>query len=198
MNLKILLVSLFICLKVFGQDEFPPIVGALKTERGFLLYYNYENNPYSIDLEGELDFSQSPLIGYRKFNFEHMSFPDKEFRDDKKPVLINFMEWEINYLNKEYGVKLKTNNKIFILENGLTINYWNYKIPKKFGDDKEFLNYIMDFQYRGWVFRFVVFVQQDESKVKDYLLSLIKRIRFYDQKIDTVKLSHSIRTGQNY
>ena len=49
-------------------------IGAMKTKTGTLLYFNDEN-PFTIELEGELNLNQFPLIGLNDKNFQSLPIP---------------------------------------------------------------------------------------------------------------------------
>jgi hypothetical protein len=174
----------------------PPKEGALKIKDGVLIYYNYQN-PFTISLKGDVDLSKQTItISGNLFDFTYGI--SKEFGEIEKEILINYMKWEVNYLEGVHKKTVKTENR-FINNNGTLINLWNYINPVMLNDEKfNKKAFFADFYKNGFVYRFsfIAFKGTEEEANKN-LIEYVNNIHFYDEQINIPKLQEAIRNGNN-
>lgn len=92
----IILITFVLNLTLCIGQEAPPREGAIKTENGVLVYYNYQN-PFTISLKGDVDLSKRTInIDGNLFEFTYGV--SKQFGETEKEILSNYMKWELDYL----------------------------------------------------------------------------------------------------
>jgi hypothetical protein len=174
----------------------PPKEGAIKTKDGVLIYYNYQN-PFTIHLKGDVDLSNQTMnINGNLFDFTHGS--SEQFGKTEEEILINYMNWEQNYLEDVLEKPVKTESDL-INNNGILVNLWNYTNPVLI-DDKKFNKkaFYADFYKNGFIYRFS-FMAFNGTKVEanKILTEYINEVHFYNAQINLNKLQDAIRNGKN-
>lgn len=190
------LITLFLLTSIQVQAQ--DIEGAIKTEEGFLLYFNYEH-PFTIELKGNVSLSKYPLLNIDGNLFEFGIGYSKEFGNEEKDILLNYMKWESDYINEAHKKSILTTNKLMNIHNRL-INLWSYVNPVFINDkktnDKQFF---ADIYNDERVYRLsAVMFKGSDKEAENILLKAIGSIRFYKSKIDVEKLSNSIMKGELY
>jgi len=175
--------------------------GAIKTKTGLLLYFNLEQNSHTLNLKGEIDASKFPFIKQDSIWFQFVTNNKAEFEKNSKSILENYMIWEFDYLQKQFGEKLMLKNESIEL-NSLTANFWYFENPK-ISDDEIYSpvksTYFLDFTRKDLIFRFsYASISGDNLEAKAILKSVAENIKFYDNGIDIKKLQMSIINGENY
>lgn len=182
---------------VFAQQN----EGAIKTKSGFLLYFNLGVNSHTLNLVGDIDISNFPFIKQNNTWFQFYTASKLDFGKDSKSILNNYMNWEIDYYQKELNEKLNVNNET-LNRNGLIINFWKFKNPV-IRDDKihtpVVATYFIDFIHNDLIYRLsYASASGNDFDAKTILLNIADNIKFYDRNIDMDKLQKNILDGKNY
>jgi hypothetical protein len=90
-----LLILLFFTLSIANAQENNK--GALKTKDGVILYFNLENNSYTLNLLGISDLSNYPFVKLNDKLFEIVFGPKSKFGNEHHKILTNYMNWELDY-----------------------------------------------------------------------------------------------------
>ena len=173
--------------------------GAIVTKEGYLLYYNYEN-PFTINLIGDVDFVKYPTINIDGNLLEINDIISEPFGETEEEILSNVMKWEINYLEDTFKQTLQSKNRL-TQHNGRVINLWNFSNPALLSDFTDQYNqkaFYSDFYFREHVYRlaFMAF-KGTEEEAKKILLQYTDNIHFYNEQIDINKLREAVMNGQN-
>lgn len=175
--------------------------GVIPTNNGLLIYFNIENNYHTLNLDGDIDLSNYPMIKKDNQWFQFNINDKSEFVDSKENVLINYMNWDIDYYEKEFKTKLKTENKL-ITFNGIQVNLWNYRNPKidpKSEHTQVIKSYFANFTHNDLIYSLVyASTTGNDEFANEYLKSLVTNIRFYKNKIVLDKLQQAIENGKNF
>lgn len=182
---------------VFAQQN----EGAIKTKSGFLLYFNLGFNSHTLNLKGDIDISNFPFVKQDNTWFQFYTASKLDFGKDSKSILINYMNWEIDYLQKQMNVKLNINNET-LNRNGVITNFWKFKNPV-IKDDKihtiVVATYFLDFIHNDLIYRLsYASTSGNDFDAKTILLNIADNIKFYDRNIDLDKLQKNILDGKNY
>ena len=106
-KIALIIISFFFSLTAFCQEE----SGAIKTNKGILLYFNVENNNHTLSLEGDIDLSNFPYIKLDD-NFLQFIVNDKRnFITKDSSTLSNYMNWEIDYFEEQFETELEVENE---------------------------------------------------------------------------------------
>lgn len=175
--------------------------GAIKTKNGLLLYFNLKQNSHTLNLKGEIDVSKFPFIKQDSIWFQFLTNNKVDFEKNSKSILENYMIWEFDYLQKQFGEKLVLKNEPIEL-NDLTANYWYFKNPK-ISDAKIHSaiksTYFLDFTKKDLIYRFsYASISGDDLEAKAILKSIAENLKFYENGIDIKKLQMSIINDVNY
>lgn len=182
---------------VFAQQN----EGAIKTKSGFLLYFNAGVNSHTLNLEGDIDISNFPFIKQNNTWYQFYTASKVNFGKEPKTILSNYMNWEIQYLQKQMNVKLSIYNEM-LSRNGVLSNFWKFKNPI-IKDDKIQIpvvaTYFLDFIHNDLIYRFsYASTSGNDFEAKKILLNIADNIKFYDKNIDLDKLQKNILDGKNY
>ena len=196
-KIALIIISFFFSLTAFCQEE----SGAIKTNKGILLYFNVENNNHTLSLEGDIDLSNFPYIKLDD-NFLQFIVNDKRnFMTKDSSTLSNYMNWEIDYFEEQFETELEVENETNSISD-LQINFWNIKNPKI--DDKEIHNpviitFFADFIHKDFIYRFSYSSMSGIKKEANAVLkSLINGMTFYSSPLDMNKLQQAVKNGVNY
>jgi hypothetical protein len=180
--------------QVNAQDK----IGAIKTEKGFLLYYNYAP-PFTIDLSGNIDLSDYPAININGNMLEFNYGNSKNFGKEEKEILIKYMKWEKDYIIQVHNKSIETGNRL-VNNNGTLINLWFYINPNLINDDSHNnKQFYADFykDQKVYSLSYLMFKGSDKD-AEESLIKIINNLTFYDKQIDVLKLSNSILKGELY
>jgi hypothetical protein len=188
---------LLISYSVIGQRN----EGAIKTKSGFLLYSNLGINSHTLNLEGNIDLSKFPFIKQNNIWFQFYTTDKDDFGKDSKSILSSYMNWELDYLQKEMNAQLKFNNE-FMTKNGKETNFWKFINPEK-KNERIYIQvkatYFLDFIHKGLLYRLsYASTNGNDSEAKTILLKIFDNFRFYDKNIDLDKLQQNILQGKNF
>jgi tetratricopeptide (TPR) repeat protein len=176
-------------------------IGAIETEKGVLLYFNEDDNFYTIDLQGTIDLSRFPLIAKDGKWFQFIGYAKESFSGKGDRLLLSFMNWELAHYERSFGTQLKRGHKILSVA-GRQVNFWSFENPKveaRVDFTPVIKTYFADFEHNDWLFRFSHASPVGEDKAAmEFLTELIQNVRFYSQKIDLKKLENALRYRQNY
>jgi len=192
--LLIIFISIFINSISIAQDNNE---GAIKLKDGTLIYQN-NKNPFTITLIGDIDLSNYPIIGINGNLFEYSYGVSTKFGKTEKEILINFMKWEVDYLNKTTTKPIKSETS-FMTENNLLINLWNFTNPALVNDEQfNKRAFYADFYHKGYVYRFCFMAfKGTKEEANNTLINYINKVNFYDEPINITKLQDAIRQGKN-
>lgn len=176
-------------------------IGAMKTKTGTLLYFNDEN-PFTIELEGELNLNQFPLIGLNDKNFQIITNTAQTKSTDIKALLQEYMNWEINYLKETFPDVVKAKSE-FIENKGELMHFWYYQNPvieDAPADIKPFkMTFLLDWKKDHHFYKLVYpSYNEDVESAKLFLVELKNKIHYYTSKIDLERLYENIQKGNNY
>lgn len=175
--------------------------GAIKTKDGFILYFNIEKNSYTLNLLGETDLSNYPIVKLNDKWFEINMGSKSEFGNTPKDILINFMNWEIDYLKNEFKKEIKSKYN-FIDYNDMLLNFWQYNPPIIKTNEISIAvktTYFIDFIRNDLVHRFSYSSSTgNELEAKQFLLKLVDGIHYYKSNIDLKKLQETVIQGKTY
>lgn len=184
--------------KTLAQED---KIGAMKTQYGTLLYFNFEN-PYTVEIIGDVNLKSFPLIEVNNKNFQIISNKATETNLSNTESLKEYMKWEIDYLKETFSDIINTKSDIFTLD-GKEYNFWYYKNPiieNPPADITPFkMTFLLDWKIDNNFYK-IVFpsYNEDVSSAKSFLLEIESKIRYYSKKIDLEKLYENIQDGQNY
>lgn len=196
---KILLLLFITCSStLFSQEN---NFGAMKTKNGTLLYYNTES-PFTIDIDGNVNLEQFPLIQVDDKGFQFIQNTIGKNSKELKINLEEYMKWEIKHLNEQLPEKVEVKSEFIELENQ-TLNFWYFKNPIIKDVPKDITPYKMTF-YLDWkvgdfMFRLVLpSFNEDITGTKQFLLNINNHFKYYSKKIDLDKLFDNISEGKNF
>ena len=182
-----------------GKCEEPN--GVIKTKNGVLIYFNIENNYHTINLEGDIDLSNFPFIRQNNVWFQFITNEKSDFLKNGDNVLTNYMNWEIDYFEKQFNRKIKYKSS-FVKNNDLIINYWNYDMPNLENENLErrvTKIFFADFIHNSLIYRFSYASESgNEAEANKILNKLVDNLIFYNRKIELNRLQNSIINGVNY
>lgn len=112
----------------------------MQNKKGGILIYNGEKHSFSININGKIEFTESP--GIIKLNgkllqsqavpfafkadFEHLTV------DQQQEYLLSHMNWEMDYMRKQLkNTKLTETNQVLSL-NDHTFLLWYFDMPKSY------------------------------------------------------------------
>lgn len=184
-----------------SEGKCEEVNGAIKTQKGLLIYFNTKGNYHTLNLDGDIDLSNFPFIKKDNNWFQFITNGKVNFFGENGNVLINFMNWEVNYLEQELKENLKVDNSIADIE-GIRVNLWNYENPRLDNesiDTPVIKTYFADFVNNDLIYRFSYASTTGNNEIADdFLKSLVRNIRYYENKIDLNKLQQAISIGLNY
>lgn len=198
---KALLALLLVFLSVstlFCQEN---KIGAMKTKKGTLLYFNSEN-PLTIDLEGNVNLNQYPHIAVDEKGFQFMQNTIQKKSKEVKQNLKEYMNWELEYINEQLPEKANVTSEFIVLKNE-TLNFWYFKNPILKDAPKDMTPYKMSF-YLDWKIGDFMYrlafpsFKEDITEAKQFLLNLKNHFRYYSKEINLEMLYDNISEGQNY
>lgn len=170
-------------------------VGAIKTKNGVLIYNNADETPYTINFYGNIDFSRFPFVSIdgNMFQFNHNEA--SQFGTSEKDILVNNMNWELDYIKSSGKFKIDNVPSSFTISNGQLIHLWNYTNPliKEGGkhDDKAyFASFVKN--DRVYLVCYILY-KGTEKEANSSLITIFNGIRFYYEEIDVQKLQERIR-----
>ena len=175
--------------------------GAIEIENGLLLYFNSES-PYTIELKGEVDLKNYPLINVNGNGFQIIqNTVDAKGKNDKS-VLTEYRKWEMNHINEMLPKKVKAQFEFMNHENKV-LSFWYYKLPQIENAPKDVTPYKMtlflDWKKDNMVYRIVHPTFSDDiSKSKNLMIQIKNAFNYYSKEIDLKKLYHSIKAGQYF
>jgi hypothetical protein len=202
--MKIKLILFFFTLVVLTSAQ-EPQTGAIKTKNGFLLFFNYPGNAFTLNLN---ENPKTPTAQFFTVNGKYVQFQHvakKEFAKKGNSTLINFMKWETDYINENFakGKDIELRHEILKKE-GYTGNLWSYKntLYKKMKKEDSTVTpvirtYYFDFVHNDLIFRFVyASTTGDKSEARSILISAARKLTFYDKKIDLQRLQNAVLKGE--
>ena len=172
-------------------------IGALKIKNGVLVYNNEDAAPYTINFYGNIDLSKFPFVSIDENMFQFNHNEASQFGTSEKEILVNYMNWEIDYIKSSGKFKIDNVPSSFITSNGQLIHLWNYSNPliKEGGkhDDKAyFASFVKN--DRVYLVCYILY-KGTEKEANSSLINIFNGIRFYDEEIDVQKLQESIRNN---
>ncbi len=142
--IKLVLALLFatiLCTNVPAQEKEDFRSGAIKTSCGYMLVWNAPGNYYTLQVSGK-DVRQTSTEQIQ-FNVDGIflqvvtptvkSFLKDAQNLDAKAILAAHRDWEANYLEGEYGEKLKVESFPQKLANGQEALLWQFALPASAG-----------------------------------------------------------------
>jgi hypothetical protein len=178
-----------------------PNEGAIKTKNGFLWYSIQGINSHTLNLEGTTDLTKFPFIKQNNIWFQFLTANSVDFGKEPKSILTSYMNWELDFLQKEMDTQLKFNNE-FKSQKGLTTNFWKFINPE-IKDNRIHApvkaTYCLDFINKGLVFRLSYASKSgNDSEAETILLNIFHNFRFYDKNIDLDRLRKNVLQGKNF
>lgn len=181
----------------------PDPVGALKTKDGYLLYYNFPKNVFTVDLkEHDIELDHYPIIRFKNTGaLQILSFKSNS-QTNNNETLIDEMNLEIEYYEEDFEKKISSNN-YFKTVDGLNVNFWSFSNPLIAAEDSGITSiekyYWADFIYRNSVYR-VHFssLHNDDKKAEKLLVKIIRSFRFYNNPLNFERLSDNVKMGSNF
>lgn len=197
-TLLVLLLILSYSSTLFCQEN---KIGAMKTKKGTLLYFNSES-PFTIDLEGNVNLDQYPHIVIDDKGFQFIQNTIEKNSKELKQNLEDYMKWELEYINKQLPEKANISSEFIVLQNE-TVNFWYFKNPVLKDAPKDITPYKMSF-YLDWkigdfMYRLVFpSFGEDITEAKQFLINLKKHFVYYSKEINLEKLYDNVSEGKNY
>lgn len=173
--------------------------GAIKTKTGFLIYFNDENNSYTLNLSGDVDLANFPLVKYNNDYFQLITYPKSKFGVTQEMALTNYYKWEHDYQEDEiFKQKIKVERYISSQDN-LKLQHWNFELPKDSKIKQPVLKTCyLDFVQGEKLFSFSFSsMDGDVKKANSILNGLFNSMQFYDKPIDINKLREQVMNGEN-
>ena len=103
--------------------------GAIKTRDGFLIYFNYPENAFTLNVEGDADISKFPFIKTKGNYIQFQHAAKSEFGTTTPEVLTKYRKWEADYLKEMFGGKDIDIKNETIDRNGVTYSFWSHRTP---------------------------------------------------------------------
>lgn len=193
-------ISLLLTL-LFHTVSAQPDEGAIRTQNGILLFFNWGVNSHTLNLDGEVNLRHFPMIEQNGLWFQFFTENKAEFGNDSESILISYMNWEVDYLNKEIDDSIKATNEL-LQRKSLDINFWKFESPfveENYSYTPVVATYFLDFVKNDLVYRLSYgSITGNDSEARVFLFDIIDNFRFYNQGIDMDKLQKRITLGQNY
>jgi hypothetical protein len=124
-----------------GQEDFSS--GAIKTTTGFLLVWNEEKNHYTLEIKGDEVRQTSTERKFFAVDGMFLQIVDasigefleagKRQTTDDRAILEAHRDWEVRFMEGEYGEKLKVESSWQKLQNGKDALWWQIEVPKRAG-----------------------------------------------------------------
>lgn len=173
--------------------------GAIKTIDGFVIYVNNEAESFTIELKGNVELKNYPIIELNGNILQLITYPKSKFGHKTEQILTNYFLWEHRYHENElFKQKLQyTKKKIYHRNN--QFQYWDFTNPI---DPKIKIPVVktcyLDYVHGETLFSFS-FSSMDgnEKNAINILLGLFESTRFYDRGIDIGKLREEIINEKN-
>ena len=195
-----LLIFLSICFSILNVHAQDNSFGALKTREGVLIYSNDKSNSYTLDLQGEIDLKNYPLIKIDGKVFQMSQNLKSDFGVETSAILNNFMKWEVDFLKEDFKKPINTQSD-FITHKDIQLNFWQYTNPIQVSESQVQVisTYFIDFCNNDLVYRFSYpSISGDDNEAKAFLLKFVDSLRFYKDDIDFDRLRQSIVSGSNF
>lgn len=200
MNMKILILLfpfLFIPTSFSQENK----IGAMKTQKGTLLYYNLES-PFTIDIEGNVNLEQFPFIDVDNKLFQFVQNTIQKNANELKQNLEAYMKWELDYLNDLLPEKVEIISE-FIEINHDTLNFWYFKNPIIKDAPKDIkpckMTFYLDWKKEDNMYRLVFpSFSEDSDEAKQFLLKLKNNFKYYSKEINLEKLYNNVSEGHNF
>lgn len=197
--MKKFLVLIF--LGMFSHGYSQPNNGAIKTQDGFLLYLNDGQNSHTLNLTGDVDISNFPYIRKDSEWFQFYIANKSEFETSSGSTLENYMRWELDYFEEQFGQELQFESKACLIRD-LPANFWHFNHPAFLIQDRATAvknTYFLDAVHEGLIYRFsYASVSGDDTQAFQVLSEIARNLNFYEKGIDIEKLQSNIMSGKNY
>lgn len=176
-------------------------IGAMKTKKGTLLYFNSES-PLTIDLDGKVKLDQYPFIEVDDKGFQFIQNTIQKNSKELKQNLEEYMEWELIHINDRLPEKAKATSEFIVQENE-TVNFWYFKNPVLKDEQKDItpykMTFFLDWNIGNFMYRLVYpSFKEDTTEAKQFLLNLKIHFKYYSKEINLEKLYNNIEEGKNY
>ena len=199
--MKILFIAVLLItgMSAYAQEQRS---GAIKTRDGFLIYFNYPENAFTLNVEGDADISKFPFIKTKGNYIQFQHAAKSEFGTTTPEVLTKYRKWEADYLKEMFGGKDIDVRSETIDRNGVTYSFWSHRTPlpeNALAPDVTPVKraYFLDFVHNGLVFRFsYASVSGDKKEALSILLDIAGQLTFYNEKIDLKKLQEAVMEGK--
>jgi hypothetical protein len=176
-------------------------IGAMKTKKGTLLYFNSES-PLTIDLDGKVKLDQYPFIEVEDKGFQFIQNTIQKNSKEMKQNLEEYMEWELMHINDRLPEKAMATSEFIVQENE-TVNFWYFKNPVLKDAPKDItpykMTFFLDWNIGNFMYRLVYpSFKEDTTEAKQFLLNLKNHFKYYSKEINLEKLYNNIEEGKNF
>lgn len=168
--------------------------GGIKTKNGILLYNNDGSESYTLELKGEIELKQYPLIILNSKAFQLNKGAKITFGNTDDSILTNYQNWEHKYLEHDvFKTKLPIKQKRFKHQN-IIVDFWYFSLPKNnLGKTPVLKTYYLNFVQSETVYGFSYSsILGDDNEAKNFLTGLLDSLRFYDKPIDIKSIREQI------
>lgn len=186
-------ILLFVCITTIFAQEYSK-QGGIKTKDGILLYYNDGSESYTLELKGEIELKQYPLIILNSKAFQLNKGAKSIFGNTEDSILTNYQNWEHEYLEHEvFKIKLPIKQKRFWHHNHL-VDFWYFSLPKNNLSKVPVLKtYYLNFVHSKTVYGLTYSsILGDDIEAQNLLTGLLDSLRFYNNPIDIKTIREQI------
>lgn len=177
-----------------------PQEGAIKTSQGFLLFYSDDKNSYTLDLRGDIDLFNPPLIRQNDTWFGLDRAVKSEGEQNDQAVLSRLMAERLAGYEHAFGQQLTSQSEATKVR-GKVANFWQIKMPQlrqRESIQRVKTTYFFDFVHQDLVIRLSYPSKSGKDmEARQLFLTLLDAFTFYTDDIDLNRLQQSIQMGVN-
>lgn len=175
-------------------------MGIIQTHKGNILFYDLENDPFTIYLEGKTEIKNYPLIINNNKGFQLIQNVITSKNSSTKQILEDYKNSEITYLEKYLPKQVSFQSEILSYESDI-MQFWYYTNPVVDNAPKEVIPYQMtfflDWRVNNKLYRLSYHsLNKNITEAKNFLLQLRKNIHYYKNPLNLDKLYNESTKGK--
>lgn len=194
------LLLIFTASSVFAQ----PDEGVIVVKNGYLLYHNLGENSYTLELDKSVKVDRLPewiITNTATLQFDIVA--KKNFGTEDKTILLQYRDWESDYLNEMFGTTLKMESN-FLRIDGDDALLWSVMTPVDLLELEDTVVPVLKTFYLQRIHKDIIFrfmfpsTTGDNQEAEKILLDINKNLRFYNAGLNFPLLQNNIMSGKNF
>lgn len=194
------LLLFFTASSVFAQ----PDEGVIVVKNGYLLYHNLGDNSYTLELDKSVKVDGLPrwiITDTATMQFDIVA--KKHFGSGDKNILIQYRDWEVDYLNEMFNTRLKMESN-FLTIDGDEALIWSVVTPLDLIDLEDASEPVLKTFYLQRIHKDIIYrfmfssTTGDNQEAEKILLDINKNLRFYNAGLNFPLLQNNILSGKNF